>query len=78
MFSHHILKPDVKKLPMSVGWSPYQPSFAVGQVVSGALHQARAGQIPAKQLEAAFAPPALPFRIIGCGRSGCPFPVLGR
>ena len=66
------------KLPMSVGWSPYQPSFAVGQVVSGALHQARAGQIPAKQLEAAFAPPALPFRIIGCGRSGCPFPVLGR
>ena len=66
------------KLPMSVGWSPYQPSLAVGQVVSGALHQARAGQIPAKQLEAAFAPPALPFRIIGCGRSGCPFPVLDR
>ena len=66
------------KLPMSVGWSPYQPSLAVGQVVSGALLQARAGQIPAKQLEAAFAPPALPFRIIGCGRSGCPFPVMGR
>lgn len=64
-------------LPMSVGWSPYQPSLAVAQAVSGALHQARAGQIPATRLEAAFAPPALPFRISGCDRPGCPFPVAG-
>ena len=62
-------------LPMSVGWSPYQPSLAVAQAVSGALHQARAGQIPATRLAAAFAPPALPFRIAGCDRPGCPFPV---
>ncbi len=64
------------KLPMSVGWSPYQPSLAVGQVVNKVLQQARAGQIPGRRLEAAFAPPALPFRIIGCGRPGCPFPRL--
>lgn len=66
------------KLPTSVGWSPYQPSLAVGQVVSRTLHQAGAGQISAKRLEAAFAPPTLPFRIMDCGRSGCPFSVLGR
>ena len=64
------------KLPTSVGWSPYQPSLAVGQVVSQVLQQAQAGQVLAKQLEAAFAPPALPFAIRGCGRTGCPFSVL--
>ena len=66
------------KLPTSVGWSPYQPSLAVGQVVSAVLRQAQAGQVPAKQLETAFAPPTLRFAVTGCGRSGCLFPVLSR
>ena len=66
------------KLPTSVGWSLYQPSLAIGQVVSAVLQQAQAGQVPTEQLKTAFTPPALPFTVAGCGRSGCPFPVLSR
>ena len=66
------------KLPTSVGWSPYQPSLAVGQMVRTVLQQAQAGEVPAKQLEDAFVPRSLPFAVTGCGRSGCPFPVLSR
>jgi N-methylhydantoinase B len=66
------------KLPTSVGWSPYQPSLAIGRVVSAVVQQAQAGQVPDKPLEDAFAPPQLRFAVTGCGRSGCPFPVLSR
>ncbi len=62
------------KLPMSVGWSPYQPSQAVVQAVTAALSQTHRPLPPAKQLTAPVASPALPFAVTGCGRPGCLFP----
>ena len=62
-------------LPMSVGWSPYQPSQAVIQAVTAALQQAQCALPPENQLEAWVTAPPLPFTIAGCGRSGCPFPT---
>lgn len=63
------------KLPMSVGWSPYQPSQAVVRAVAAALRQTRRTLPPAHQLEAQVTPPPLPFTVAGCGRPGCPFPT---
>ena len=63
------------KLPMSVGWSPYQPSQAIVQAVAAALRQAHCTLPPAHQLEAQVTPPPLPFTVTGCGRAGCPFPT---
>ncbi len=62
-------------LPMSVGWSPYQPSQAVIQAVTAALQQAQCVLPPENQSEAWVTAPPLPFTITGCGRSGCPFPT---
>ena len=80
MFRHlHISIPDDTflhaRLPMSVGWSPYQPSQAVVQAVATALSQARQTLPPAKQLAAPVTAPPLPFTVTGCGRPGCPFPI---
>lgn len=66
------------KLPMSVGWSSYQPSMAVAQAVNAALQQAQTARVPLDQVEEMFSPPALPFMVSGCGRRGCPFPSLSR
>ncbi len=63
------------KLPMSVGWSPYQPSQAIVQAVATALRQAHCTLPPAHQLTAQVTPPPLPFTVTGCGRPGCPFPL---
>ena len=75
----HISIPDDTflhaKLPMSVGWSPYQPSQAVVQAVTAALSQTHQALPPAKQLTAPVASPPLPFAVTGCGRPGCPFPT---
>ncbi len=62
------------KLPMSVGWSPYQPSQAVVQAVTAALSQTHRPLPSAKQLTAQVTSPALPFTVTGCGRPGCLFP----
>ena len=80
IFQHlHISLPDNTflhaKLPMSVGWSPYQPSQAIVQAVAAALRQAQCTLPPANQLEAQVTPPPLRFTATGCGRSGCPFPT---
>jgi len=64
------------RLPMSVGWSPYQPSLAVASSVAAVLQQVQSEHVPVKQIEGMFTPPALPFMVIGCGRPGCPFPAL--
>jgi N-methylhydantoinase B/oxoprolinase/acetone carboxylase alpha subunit len=66
------------KLPMSVGWSPYQPSLAVSQAVTAAVQQAQTARVPLDQVEGMFSSPALPFMVSGCGRRGCPFPSLSR
>ena len=75
----HISIPDNTflhaKLPMSVGWSPYQPSQAVVQAVTAALGQTHQALPPAEQLTAPVASPPLPFAVTGCGRPGCPFPT---
>ena len=75
----HISIPDNTflhaKLPMSVGWSPYQPSQAVVQAVTAALSQTHPALPPAEQLAAPVASPPLPFAVTGCGRPGCPFPT---
>ena len=63
------------KLPMSVGWSPYQPSQAVVQAVAAALGQTHQALPPTKQLVAPVISPPLPFTVSGCGRPGCPFPL---
>lgn len=78
MFHHlHISIPDDTflhaKLPMSVGWSPYQPSQAVVQAVAAALNKAHRTLPPAKHLTAPVTAPPLPFTVTGCGRPGCPF-----
>ena len=78
MFHHlHISIPDDTflhaKLPMSVGWSPYQPSQAVVQAVAAALNKAHRPLPSAKQLTAPVTAPPLPFTVTGCGRPGCPF-----
>ncbi len=80
IFQHlHISLPDDTflhaKLPMSVGWSPYQPSQAVVQAVTDALGQTHQTLPPAKQLVAPVTAPPLPFTVSGCGRPGCPFPL---
>lgn len=80
MFHHlHISIPDDTflhaKLPMSVGWSPYQPSQAVVQAVAAALNKAHRPLPSAKQLTAPVTAPPLPFTVTGCGRPGCPFPL---
>ena len=80
IFQHlHISLPDNTflhaKLPMSVGWSPYQPSQAVVQAVTAALGQTHQPLPPAKQLVAPVTAPPLPFTVSGCGRPGCPFPL---
>ena len=80
IFQHlHISIPDDTflhaKLPMSVGWSPYQPSQAVVQAVAAALSQAHRPLPSAKQLTASVIPPLLAFTVTGCGRPGCPFPI---
>ena len=80
MFQHlHIAIPDNTflhaKLPMSVGWSPYQPSQAVVQAVAAALSQAHRTLPSAKQLAAPVTSPPLPFTVTGCGRPDCPFPI---
>ena len=64
------------KLPMSVGWSPYQPSLAVAQAVTSALQQTQTTPMPLDQVGGMFSPPALPFMVTGCGRRGCSFPSL--
>ena len=79
LFQHlHISIPDDTflhaRLPMSVGWSPYQPSQAVVQAVAAALSQTHRPLPPAEQLTAPVVPPPLPFTVTGCGRPGCPFP----
>ena len=75
----HISIPDNTflhaKLPMSVGWSPYQPSQAVVQAVTAALGQTHRALPPAEQLTAPVASPPLPFAVTGCDRPGCPFPT---
>ena len=63
------------KLPMSVGWSPYQPSQAVVQAVTAALSQAHRTLPSAEQLAAPVTSPPLPFTVTGCGRPDCPFPI---
>ena len=63
------------KLPMSVGWSPYQPSQAVVQAVAAALGQTHQVLPPAEQLTAPVTAPSLPFTVTGCGRPGCPFSI---
>ena len=78
VFQHlHISLPDDTflhaKLPMSVGWSPYQPSQAVVQAVAAALGQTHRTLPPAKHLTAPVTAPPLPFTVTGCGRPGCPF-----
>ena len=80
VFQHlHISLPDNTflhaKLPMSVGWSPYQPSQAVVQAVAAALGQTHQPLPPTKQLVAPVTAPPLPFTVSGCGRPGCPFPL---
>ena len=80
IFQHlHISIPDDTflhaRLPMSVGWSPYQPSQAVVQAVAAALSQTHQPLPSAKQLVAPVTSPPLPFTITGCGRPGCPFPI---
>ena len=80
IFQHlHIAIPDDTflhaKLPMSVGWSPYQPSQAVVQAVTATLSQMHRPLPSAEQLTAPVIPPPLPFTVTGCGRPGCPFPT---
>lgn len=80
IFQHlHISIPDDTflhaKLPMSVGWSPYQPSQAVVQAVTAALSQTHRPLPSAKQLTAPVTAPPLPFTVTGCGRPDCPFPI---
>jgi N-methylhydantoinase B len=64
------------KLPMSVGWSPYQPSLEIATAVASALAQVRQEMPPPEQLEAVLALPQLPFSVAGCGGQDCPFPSL--
>ena len=77
IFQHlHISLPDDTflhaKLPMSVGWSPYQPSQAVVQAVTDALGQTHQTLPPAKQLVAPVTAPPLPFTVSGFGRPAVP------
>lgn len=80
IFSFHVPEGSFlnAKVPMSVGWSVYQPSLSVAHAVAAFLQQAQSEKVPASHIEGMFAPPALPFIVTGCGRPGCPFPSLPR
>jgi N-methylhydantoinase B len=79
-FSFHIPEGSLlnAKVPLSVGWSPYQPSLAIASTVAAGLQQLQSGPLSSIQIEKMFSPPSLPFMVTGCGRPGCPFPSLPR
>ncbi len=56
------------QLPVSVGWSVYQPTIGILQAIYSALGKSNL------QYEEVFPkPPEFPFRIKGCGERGCTF-----